>query len=128
MKAFQIMQKPVLATMPHASVRDVALQLVSNGISGMPVVERDGTVRGIITEADILRVKIEERLESLKAGDIMSSNPIGVERDTPINEIKLLLQEYHIMRVPVTENGKLIGIISRSDIIKAMLHPEFMIF
>jgi CBS domain-containing protein len=127
MKAVQIMQRSVLAATPQASVRDIALQLVNNGISGMPIVERNGTVRGMVTEADILRVQIAGQLEKLTAKDIMSANPIAVEPETPIEEVKLLLQEYHILRVPVTENGKLIGIISRSDIIKAMLQPEFLI-
>lgn len=129
MKAGQIMQKPVLAVTPQASVRDIAIQLVSNEISGMPVVERDGTVRGIVTEADILRVKATgKQLEKLTAGDIMSANPIGVDVETPIEEIKTLLMEYHILRVPVVEDGKLVGIISRRDLIRAMLQPEFLIF
>ena len=129
MKAGQIMQKPVLATTPRASVRDIALQLVTNGISGMPVVERDGTVRGIVTEADILRVQAKgKQFEALTAQDIMSANPIAVDVETPIDDVKILLMEYHILRVPVVENGKLVGIISRRDIIKAMLQPEFLIF
>jgi CBS domain-containing protein len=129
LKAGQIMQKPVLAVTPQASIRDIATQLVSNEISGMPVVERDGTVRGIITEADILRVQATgKQLEKLAARDIMSADPIAVDVETPIEQIKTLLMEYHILRVPVVENGKLVGIISRRDLIKAMLQPDFLFF
>ncbi len=129
MKASQIMQRPVFATTPRASVRDIATQLVVNGISGMPVAERDGTVLGIITEADILRALIEgKRLETLVAEDIMSLGPITVEVDTPVEEVMRILQEHHILRVPVTDKGKLVGIISRSDIIKSVLEPEFLTF
>jgi CBS domain-containing protein len=123
------MQKPVLAVTPQASIRDIAIQLVSHEISGMPVVERDGTVRGIITEADILRVQAAgKQLEKLTVRDIMSADPIAVDVETPIDEVKTLLMEYHILRVPVVEHGKLVGIISRRDLIKAMLQPEFLVF
>ncbi len=127
--AGQIMQKPVLATTTRASARDVAAQLVRNEFSGMPVAERDGTVLGVVTEADILRVLGEAKaLETLTAGDIMSEKPTTVDLQAPITEVIQILQEHHILRVPVTERGRLVGIISRSDIIRAVLEPEFLAF
>lgn len=129
MKAVQIMQRPVIATTPEASVRDIAFKLVNNGISGMPVVERDGSIRGIVTEADVLRVQLSgKQLEEVKAKDIMSVTPIAIDVEASIDEAKKLLQEYHIIRVPVTQHGKLVGIVSRSDILRAMLEPEFLTF
>jgi len=129
MKAVQIMQRPVIATTPEASVRDIAFKLVNNGISGMPVVERDGSIRGIVTEADVLRVqKSGKQFEEVKAKDIMSVTPIAIDVEASIDEAKKLLQEYHIIRVPVTQHGKLVGIVSRSDILRAMLEPEFLTF
>ena len=127
--ARQIMQRPVFATTPRASVRDIASQLVANGFSGMPVAERDGTVVGIVTEADILRALVEGKaLETIVAADIMSDSPTTVDVETPTEEVMKLLQEHHILRVPVTERGKLVGILSRSDLIRAVLEPEFMAF
>ena len=129
MTAGQIMQKPVLATTMRASARDVAAQLVRNEFSGMPVAERDGTLMGVVTEADILRVLGEGKtLETLTAGDIMTEKPATVDVEAPITEVIQILQEHRILRVPVTERGRLIGIISRSDIIRAVLEPEFMAF
>lgn len=129
LKARQVMQRPVVATTTRASVRDIASQLVANAFSGMPVSERDGTVVGIITEADILKALVEGRtLETLTAADVMSATPKTVDIETPIDEVMKLLQEQHILRVPVTDRGKLTGIISRSDIIRAVLEPEFMAF
>ncbi|MFN8007800.1 MAG: CBS domain-containing protein [Terriglobia bacterium] len=125
----QIMQTPVLATTPRASVRDIASQLVANGFSGMPVAERNGTVVGIITEADILGALVEGKtLETITAVDIMSPSPTTVDVETPAEEVMKLLQEHHILRVPVTEKGKLVGILSRSDFIRAVLEQEFMAF
>ena len=127
--AGQIMQKPVVATTTRASARDIAAQLVRNEFSGMPVTERDGTVVGIVTEADILRVLGEGKaLETLTASDIMTAKPTTVDMEAPITEIIQVLQEHRILRVPVTEREHLVGIISRSDIIRAVLEPEFMVF
>ena len=127
--AGQIMQKPVLATTMRASARDVAAQLVRNEFSGMPVAERDGTLMGVVTEADILRVLGEGKaLETLTAADIMTEKPATVDLEAPITEVIQILQEHRILRVPVTERGCLVGIISRSDIIRAVLKPEFMAF
>jgi CBS domain-containing protein len=128
-KAREVMQRPVLATTVRASVRDIASQLVGNGFSGMPVADRDGTVLGVITEADIIKALVDKKpLETLTAYDVMSPNPTTVDLEVPIQEVLKVLQEHHILRVPVTEKGKLVGIISRSDLIKATLEPEFMAF
>jgi CBS domain-containing protein len=127
--AGEIMQKPVLATTVRASVRDIASQLVVNGFTGMPVTDRDGTVLGIITEADIIKSLVERKpLETLVASDIMSSTPTTVDVNTPLDEIMKVLQEHRILRVPVTDHGKLTGIVSRRDVIRAVLEPEFMAF
>jgi CBS domain-containing protein len=129
MKAREIMQRPVLATTVRASVRDIASQLVGNGFSGMPVADRDGTVVGVITEADIIKALVDQKsLETLTAYDVMTANPTTVDVDTPVEEILKVLQEHHILRVPVTDRGKLVGIVSRSDLIKTVLEPEFMAF
>jgi CBS domain-containing protein len=67
-------------------------------------------------------------LETLTASDIMTAKPASVDVEAPITEIIKILQEHRILRVPVTEGGRLVGIISRSDIIRAVLEPEFMAF
>ena len=129
MKAKEIMSKPVLATTPRASLRDIATQLVVNSISGMPVADRKGTVLGIVTEADVLEaVKDGQQLEKLTATEVMSKSPVTVDVEVAIEEVIKLLVEEGFVRVPVTENGKLVGIISRVDVIKSILEPEFMTF
>ncbi len=129
MKAADVMQKPVIATTPRASVRDIASQLTYNGFSGMPVANPDGEVVGVITEADIIRALTDgKHLESLTAEDIMHSDPIFVDVEAPLEEVMKLLREFHILRVPVTKQGKLVGIISRSDVMKTVLEPEFLVF
>ena len=129
MKAAKLMRRPVVAATPRASVRDIAMQLVANGFSGMPVAERDGTVIGVITEADILRALTEGKpLETLAAEDIMTRDVISVDLETPMLDVMKMLQDHHILRVPVTDRGQLVGVISRIDLIRTVLEPEFMAF
>jgi CBS domain-containing protein len=128
-KAKQIMQKPVIAATSRASLRDVAIQLVTNEFSGMPVAAPDGRIVGVITEADIVRALVAgKRLENLTATDVMTGPPITVDVDTSIEDVMKRLQENNIVRVPVTAEHTLVGIISRRDVIRAVLEPEFMAF
>jgi len=127
--AKDVMQKPVLAATPRASLRDVASQLVTNEFSGLPVAAPDGRVVGVVTEADILRSLLEgKKLENLSATDVMTGPPITVSVDTPLDDVMRILEDHRILRVPVTSQDKLVGIISRSDVIRAILEPEFMAF
>ena len=127
--AKDIMEKPVLAATPLASLRDVATQLVTNEFSGMPVAASDGRVVGVVTESDIVRALIEgKRLENLTAGEVMTGPPITVDVDAPIEKVMKKLEENRIVRVPVTNQDKLVGIIARRDVIRAILEPEFIAF
>jgi CBS domain-containing protein len=127
--AKDVMQGPVLAATPQASLRDVAIQLVANEISGMPVAAPDGRVVGVVTESDIVRALVEgKRLESLTATDVMTGPPITVDVNSSMEEVMKKLEDYRIVRVPVTDGEVLVGIIARRDAIKAVLEPEFMAF
>lgn len=127
--AKEIMQSPVIAATPRASLRDVAARLVTNEFSGMPVADLDGRVIGVITEADIIRALVEgKHLENLTAGQVMTGPALTVDVKTPLEEVMKCLVEHRIVRVPVTEKGKLVGIIARRDLIRALIEPEFMVF
>jgi CBS domain-containing protein len=133
MKAIQVMRQPVFAATRTASAQDIAAQLVVNSISGMPVAESDGTVVGVVSEADILRALVEgKRLETLTAQEIMNAHPITVDVETPLAEVMKTVHEYGILRVPVTDQGHLVGIISRGDVIRAAVESfqtqPFIIF
>ena len=95
----------------------------------MPVADLAGKVLGVITEGDILAVLTEgKNLEAFTAEDIMSKDPITVEVGATLAEVMKLLNEEGILRVPVTDQGNLVGIISREDIIRAALEGEFLFF
>lgn len=129
LKAKDVMQQPVIAATPQASLRDIATQLVTNEFSGMPVAAPDGRVVGVITESDIIRALIQgKQLESLTAVDVMTGPPITVDVNTPLEDVMKSLEDYRIVRVPVTSDNALVGIISRGDVIRVILEPEFMAF
>jgi predicted transcriptional regulator len=125
MKAAEIMRQPVLATTPEAWVQEVLTYLATNNISGMPVAERDSTVIGIVTADDILRAFVDgAQLKTLTVQDIMSQDPITVDVETPLVDMMRILHNEGVLRVPVLENDRLVGIISRSDLIKALVPLE----
>ena len=126
----QVMTRPVVATTPRASVRDIASQLVRAGISGMPVTERDGKIVGIVTEYDIVNALVDgRRLGDLTAEQIMQKEIVSLDTKADVDDALGIFKEKHIIRVPVTDNGKLVGILSRTDALRGILdEPEFFIF
>jgi CBS domain-containing protein len=126
----QVMTRPVLATTANASVRDIALQLVAAGISGLPVADREGTVIGVVTEHDVVAALVTgKNLGSLKASDIMAKPAITLDVGANLNEALRIFEEQRIVRVPITAKGKLVGILSRTDALRGILEePEFLMF
>ena len=124
MIASDIMTRKVATINPGASVQEAAQLLDQKRISGAPVVDPDGKIIGIITEADIIS-KVDR--EGLCVIDIMSHDVIAVDEETPVNEIAALLTERKIKRVPVVEKGKLVGIVSRADIVHAVAQGHLII-
>ncbi len=124
MIASDIMTRKVATIHPGASVQEAAQLLDQKRISGAPVVDPDGKIIGIITEADIIS-KVDR--EGLCVIDIMSHDVIAVDEETPVNEIAALLTERKIKRVPVVEKGKLVGIVSRADIVHAVAQGHLII-
>jgi CBS domain-containing protein len=129
MKAREIMNQPVLGAARTAMARDVAIEMLSGGFSGMPITERDGSVVGIVSELDLIRaLRAGKPLETITAADVMTTEVVGVDVDAPVEEVMEILDSKHIVRLPVVEDGKLVGVISRPDVLRAAIEPGFMRF
>ncbi len=129
MKAREMMTQPVLGAAQTATARDVAIQMLSGGFSGMPITERDGSVVGIVSELDLIRaLRAGKRLETTTADEIMTTEVVGVDVDAPVEEVMEMLDTRHIVRLPVVEDGKLVGVISRPDVLRAAIESKFMRF
>ena len=114
--AREIMTTAVVTVSPDTTVDDLATLLADNNISGVPVVDYLGQVVGIVTEADILTSRPGNRTVQ----SVMTKEVVAVSVDETLQEIAFLLSMRRINRVPVLEDGKLVGIISRADVVRAL--------
>jgi CBS domain-containing protein len=127
MKARDVMNRRVTAATPRAIGRDLALQFLSGLYSGLPVVDTNGTVIGVVTEFDLLKAMQDGKdLQTVKAGEIMGRPPVCVEEDDAIEAVIAKMTTHNIIRVPVVRGGKLVGVIARADILSRMIEPEFV--
>ncbi|MFC1965018.1 HPP family protein [Chloroflexota bacterium] len=119
-KAREIMTANVITTKPDVLVISAIKALIKNHISGMPVVDDEGKLIGIITEHDIVNFMLSGDAADTTVSDVMTKNVDTYDPDTPFEEIVSHFAAYRNRRVPVVENGKVVGIISRRDIIIEM--------
>lgn len=124
MIARDIMTRKVCTVAPDASILEAAQLLDRMHISGLPVLDAEGKIIGMITEADIIS-KVNR--EGLRVDDIMSREIIVVDEETAVGEIAMTLSERKIKRVPVVNNDKLVGIVSRGDIVHAVAQGHLII-
>ena len=114
MTAKDIMTRDVVTVSPTRAVKELAKVFLKNRISGVPVVDKKGKIIGVVSEADIIAKK------GRQVKDIMSRKVIQVNEQTAVEEIASIMTHHNIKRVPVMEEGKLLGIVSRADIIRAI--------
>lgn len=124
MFASDIMTRKVCTIHPEASAKEAAQILSRHHISGLPVVNANGKIIGMVTEADIIS-KVHR--DGLLVSDIMSNEVISVTEDTPVGDIAMMLTERKIKRVPVVSGDKLVGIVSRADIVHAVAQGHLII-
>jgi len=127
MKARDVMNKRVTAATLRAIGRDLAQQMLSGMYSGLPVVDADNHVVGVVTEFDLLKAIHEGKdMQTVKAMEIMGRPAVCVEEEDEIEMVIAKMTTHNIIRVPVVRDGKLVGIISRADILSHMIEPEFV--
>lgn len=114
MTAKQIMTRDVITVRPTTRVKELAMTLIKNQISGAPVADRNGKIIGVVSEADIVAKK------GKTVRDIMTKQIISVTEETPVEEIARLMTTHKIKRLPVMNSGKVLGIVSRADIVSAI--------
>ena len=122
LEAKDIMTKNVVCIKKDVPVVDAIRLMVKNNITGIPVVEDDGILTGILSEQDVLRLfhtYEDEKDRTVK--DFMTQPAIHCEQAEPLLDVCYCLRDNNIRRVPVTSKGKVVGVISRSDILKCIL-------
>ncbi|MCS6892354.1 MAG: CBS domain-containing protein [Rhodovarius sp.] len=145
--AGELMTRRVITVPPSATVAEIARLLCERGISAVPVVSPEGKVLGIVTEADLIRrlagVEDEKpgwlaslfadpaesaeryaRTHGATAADIMTRDPATVSPQDTAAHVAQEMERRHIRRLLVVEEGRLLGIISRADLLRALIQPE----
>jgi CBS domain-containing protein len=145
MKVKELMVDNPIAIGPETPLKDVAAILVEHGISGLPVISEQRKVLGVVSEADILIKEqgpeprrnglvgwlltgdLPERgkLAARKSGEAMTSPAITIRPDAHVAEAARVMTEHGIKRLPVVDaRGKLVGILTRSDLVRAFARPD----
>jgi len=144
MKVADIMTSPVLALRPTASVTDAARLMLTHQVSGLPVIDENGALAGIVSEGDFLR-RSELGTERKRSGwleflvspgqaaeeyvhahgrkvtQIMQADVATTTPEASLEEVVELMNKHDVKRLPVIADGKVIGIVARSDLMRAML-------
>ncbi len=127
LKVRDMMTTRMVAATREYNARDLAVLLQSGTFSGIPILEPGNTLIGVVTEFDVLKAMLDGKdLHALKAEDIMSANPISVDEHQTAKEAMTLMVAHRIIRLPVVRDGKLIGLISRTDIIDRLVAPHLV--
>jgi CBS domain-containing protein len=125
-----LMTTDVVAVGPGTSTRDAARMMFRYRVSGLPVVDPDDHVLGIITEGDFLEMELKRQDEGVMAPevkDIMSHSVLSVSPDLEIMDAARFMHEHSVKRVLVVEDSRMVGIISRFDIVAAFTRPDDLI-
>lgn len=120
MTAKDIMTRDIITVAPTMSVKKLAMRLIKNQISGAPVTDKNGRIVGIVSEADIVGKKGKD------VKSIMSKKVISVNEETPVGEIAQIMTADRINRLPVMRGDKLVGIVSRADIVNAIAMGKYV--
>jgi CBS domain-containing protein len=119
----EIMSPDVVTVKPDTPLAQVVEVLVDNDITGVPVVDDDGTLLGVITEKDVLGLLAQPETGEGPARDYMTTDVVHFDQEEDLIAICESLVNNRFRRVPILSDGKLVGIISRRDVIKYILEP-----
>lgn len=146
--AKSIMSAPVVTIRPEVPVRDAVRMLLDRHISGLPVVDGEGRLVGIVTEADLLAKEAQppanepllgwfgrslwlermvtgyRKLEGRTVGEVMTHNVVTAEEETPVHVLASRMMRYGVNRLPIVEAGRVVGIVTRADVLKVFLRSD----
>lgn len=116
-----IMTTNVVTVTPEATLRGAASLILRHGISGLPVVDDQDQLVGVLSEWDLLEVLESPEMELEPVGKYMTPNPVCVNEETSLVDVVDLFQSRRVRRLPVTRDMFLVGVVSRHDLIRFVL-------
>jgi CBS domain-containing protein len=118
MKVAELMNRNVVTCHPSEKLPVIINKFELFHIAGMPVTER-GNLEGIVTQTDVLRAVKEGAIQEKTVSDVMTRDVVVISPTDSAIDVAKLMVEKKINRIPVVENGKLVGIVTRGDLIQA---------
>lgn len=118
--ARDIMTSDLVTVRPEESIEYAIDLLLKEEISGLPVANEDGHLVGVITEFALLGIVYDHRIKNQTVGQHMTHELITVDVDDPLSRVADLCIVHRVRRVPVMKNGRLVGIIARRDVLRAL--------
>lgn len=143
MRAHQIMTRNVITVLPETPLLEAARKMLENHVSGLPVLDSAGKLVGIVSEGDFLRrseIGTQQKLpgwlqyfmspthsadnfvreRGRKVDDVMTRDPIVADENTPLDRLVHLMEKNGIKRLPVLREGRLVGIVTRANLLQAV--------
>lgn len=143
MRAHQIMTRSVITTAPDATILEAAKIMLKHHVSGLPVLDSAGKLVGIVSEGDFIRrseigtqrkrgrwlrfllgtsatATDYVRENGRKVAEVMTADPVTVAEDAPLEEIVKTMESRGVKRLPVMKDGRLVGIVSRANLLQAV--------
>lgn len=131
MKASDLMSSPAITVPVSAPVTAVAALLASHGFTAAPVLDEQGHLAGIVTEADLLRDRIRpegrpatEGAAGRPVAEVMTGTPMAMRPDDDLADVVLLMLDGHVRSVPVIDDGAVVGVLSRRDVLRVIARGE----
>ena len=147
--AKDIMEEKVISITPETEISRAVEILLNNHINGVPVVDEEGLLKGILCQSDLIfqqktislppiltfldgiiplssSKKLEKEMKKIAAGTVaqaMVPDPVTVGPDTPVSDIAAMMVEKHFHTIPVVQDGKLLGIVGKEDVLKTLITP-----
>lgn len=118
----------IVAAKENATAIEIATRIVLGTFNGLPIIDKQGKVSGIVTAIDLLKaIKDGKNLDNISAIDLMTPDPAVIYQDTTISEMIDIMYRKRIDMLPVVEgDGRIMGLVSRQDILREKLNERFV--
>lgn len=139
-----VMTAPAVVVSAETTYAEIAHRFLTSAVGGMPVVDSSGRLLGVVTEADLLfreayppgagadgaagrDQRWKHKATAATARDLMTPNPISADLDDPIDVVARRLLEHAVSRLPVIRDGRVVGVVSRHDVLRRFARPDYEI-
>jgi CBS domain-containing protein len=119
-----IMTREIVWISPEASIREATDKLLEHRVSGLPVIDKAGNLVGILTEFALLAIAYDNNVSDDFVAEHMTTDVLTISSSDPVNKVADTFILHRVRRLPVMENGRLVGLVARRDVLRALHTAE----